>query len=197
MTYGQPQYGGHGEPERSEGGQPNFGSGQPQGGPVFGEQPYPPAYPAGSGYAGGFGPPPNPGAQNPRDLTLPLYGATFRQLVTRFFGNYATFSGRASKSEYWWPVLAAFLVFAVSIVLLAIVSAVDIDAVTVIVGIVLVLFALALILPSVSVSIRRLHDANLSGWLYLLSFVPVVNYFTAIVFGLLNTDPAGARYDRR
>lgn len=86
----------------------------------------------------------------------------------------------------------------VLLVLVAIVSAVvDIDAVSVIAGIALVMFALALILPSVSVSIRRLHDANLSGWLYLLSFIPVVNNFTAIVFGLLNTNPAGARYDRR
>ncbi|SKV78147.1 Predicted membrane protein [Mycobacteroides abscessus subsp. massiliense] len=46
------------------------------------------------------------GATDPRDLTLPLYGATFGQAITRFFRSYARFSGRASRSEYWWVMLA-------------------------------------------------------------------------------------------
>ncbi|QCH24418.1 hypothetical protein DSM43276_02681 [Mycobacteroides salmoniphilum] len=40
------------------------------------------------------------GATDPRDLTLPLYGATFSQAITRFFRSYFRFSGRASRSEY-------------------------------------------------------------------------------------------------
>lgn len=42
-------------------------------------------------------------------LSSPLYGATFGHAVSRFFRKYATFSGRASKSEYWWVALAFFL----------------------------------------------------------------------------------------
>lgn len=43
-------------------------------------------------------------------LSAPLYGASFPQAVSRFFRKYATFSGRASRSEYWWWVLANTLV---------------------------------------------------------------------------------------
>lgn len=64
-------------------------------------------------------------------------------------------------------------------------------------AIVLILFALALAVPTISLAVRRLHDANLSGWLYLLSFIPLINYFTWAVFGMLSTNPAGARYDAR
>lgn len=46
------------------------------------------------------------GATDPGDLTLPLYGATFGQAVSRFYGSYARFSGRASRSEFWWVMLA-------------------------------------------------------------------------------------------
>ncbi|TDZ82109.1 Inner membrane protein YhaI [Mycobacteroides salmoniphilum] len=199
MTYGQPPHGGQGEPERDdENGQPNHGHEQPQSGPPFGEQFYPPAYPAAGGYSGGYFPPPNLGAQDPKDLTLPLYDATLNQAVSRFFGNYATFSGRASKSEYWWATLASCLAVAALILLGAIAAAViDIDAVSALFAIVLILFGLVLTVPTISLAVRRLHDANLSGWLYLLSFIPLVNYFTWIVFGLLSTNPAGARYDAR
>ena len=61
------------------------------------------------------------GATDPRDLTLPLYGATFGQAVARFFRSYARFSGRASRSEYWWVQLAVVTVaiFCVAIVAVA------------------------------------------------------------------------------
>jgi hypothetical protein len=44
-------------------------------------------------------------------LAEPLYGASFGQAVARFFRKYATFSGRASRSEYWWWQLATTLVY--------------------------------------------------------------------------------------
>jgi hypothetical protein len=46
-------------------------------------------------------------------LDKPLYGATFGQAISRFFKKYATFSGRASRSEYWWWVLASAIISAV------------------------------------------------------------------------------------
>jgi uncharacterized membrane protein YhaH (DUF805 family) len=63
-------------------------------------------------------PQPYPGAESgdpsgpattARDLALPLYGASFGQAITRYFKKYATFSGRASRSEYWWVMLFTFL----------------------------------------------------------------------------------------
>lgn len=195
MTYGQPPYGGQGEPGQQ------FGAGHPQPGQhPFAGQPYPPAYPAAEGYGGFPGPGTNPGAQDPNDLTLPLYGATFGQGVSRFFRNYTNFSGRASKSEYWWAALVNFLLVIVVALIAGIIATATGgggDAAAGVVGLIMVLVGLALLLPWIAVSVRRLHDANLSGWLYLLSFVPLVNYFTWIVFGVLNTNPLGARFDRR
>ena len=50
------------------------------------------------------------GAHDPADLSRPLYGAPFGTAIKRFFAQYARFSGRASRSEYWWAVLFVFLV---------------------------------------------------------------------------------------
>lgn len=51
-------------------------------------------------------------------LSTPLYGATPGQAITRFFRKYATFSGRASRSEYWWVALAIFVVSLVPMILI-------------------------------------------------------------------------------
>lgn len=87
---------------------------------------------------------------------------TFQEAAKSGFHNYVNFSGRASRSEYWYWVLFALLV--------AIVASV-IDA---------VLFyelqplyfisSLAMFLPGLAVSVRRLHDVNRTGWWILILF---------------------------
>ncbi|SMX99480.1 Protein of unknown function (DUF805) [Brevibacterium aurantiacum] len=86
------------------------------------------AYPAGPGAtgpgamgpgAGGFGGQPR-GAASPEDLSLPLYGASFGQAVKRFFKKYTHFSGRASRSEFWWMALFAFLVQLIPMILITV-----------------------------------------------------------------------------
>jgi len=72
--------------------------------------------------------------------------------------NYASFSGRAPRAEYWWWFL--FLV------------TLEIVAYVVHPGL-YILTLLALLLPTLAVSIRRLHDTDRSGWWYLLAFVPL------------------------
>ncbi|AQX80923.1 hypothetical protein BWO91_13965 [Plantibacter flavus] len=69
-----------------------------------------PDYPATPTYKQPYAPAPIHGAASPDDLTLPLYGATFPQAVKRYLRKYATFTGRASRSEYWWVTLFVFLV---------------------------------------------------------------------------------------
>ena len=54
---------------------------------------------------------------------------------------------------------------------------------------------LASIVPAIAVSARRLHDANLSGWLYLISLIPCGS-IVLIVLWCLPSKPEGARYDR-
>jgi uncharacterized membrane protein YhaH (DUF805 family) len=85
----------------------------------------------------------------------------FGAAITSFFGKYATFSGRASRSEFWY---AAFWVGIISVVLQLL------DPTDRLGG----LWGLVTFLPSVAIACRRLHDTNRSGWLQLVSwFVPV------------------------
>ncbi|MFC6282645.1 MULTISPECIES: DUF805 domain-containing protein [Polaromonas] len=78
----------------------------------------------------------------------------FGQAISTCFSKYATFSGRASRSEFWW-----FMLF--EVILLGVTSAIS----DILYGIV----ALALVLPVLAVGARRLHDIGRTGWWQLLS----------------------------
>lgn len=164
------------------------------------------------------------GAADPDDLTRPLYGATFGQAVPRFFRSYAKFSGRASRSEYWWVALFTLLVAAVPAVL----AVVGLTGMTVAETLSLngddgfsatralwagagILFALgvallavlllSVLVPSLALAWRRLHDANLPGPLAVLTFatcVPHIGWLadiTMIIFALLPSRTDGRRFD--
>ncbi len=141
-------------------------------------------------------------------LQLPLPGASFGQAVARFFRKYATFSGRASLSEYWWWQLASFLVY----LLLGIATLVagvatgrpNPDGGGILLGpvagvgaAVIAAWFLATLVPQLAIAVRRLHDADLSGWMVLLRLVPSVGDVIVIVLTLLPSNPRGARFDRR
>ncbi|MDN5584997.1 MAG: DUF805 domain-containing protein [Brevibacterium sp.] len=154
------------------------------------------------------------GASSPEDLSLPLYGASFGQAVKRFFKKYATFSGRASRSEYWWVYLFRFLVQLIPMILVIIGSVLvsgpalaDPYATTppepsgpglallLIGGILSVLLGLAMIIPTLAVAWRRLHDANLAGPFWFLSLIPSVGSIIVIVLTILPPKPEGQRFD--
>jgi len=104
---------------------------------------------------------------------------TFGQAVSDAFSKYATFSGRSSRSAYWWFYLFYTLVF---------IGASILDAATktpVFTGIA----ALVLLLPSIAVLVRRLHDTDRSGWWVLISFVPLVGVIVLIVFACTDSGP--------
>lgn len=134
------------------------------------------------------------GATDPRDLTLPLYGATFGQAVARFFRSYARFSGRASRSEYWWGVLAYTLALLLCGVLVA--AAGDNGTLAALALVVAGVVVLGSAIPGWALLVRRLHDANLSGWMSLLTLLPLGSLIQ-IVFGVLSSNPLGERFDPR
>jgi len=142
----------------------------------------------------------------PVPLDQPLYNASFGQAIKRFFTKYATFSGRASRSEYWWAVLFNTLVYIFASIILAIAifatgdGPVDSEdwrpsALTVTLMVLFAVYGLAVLIPSIAVSVRRLHDANYSGWFYLLSLIPGVGGLILFIFMLLPSQPQGARFD--
>ncbi len=142
----------------------------------------------------------------PAPLSQPLYGASFGQAVSRFFRKYGTFSGRASLSEYWWATLFLTILGAVVTgVISAIVvttgvprgdGSIEYSYLGVAVTLVGVVLGLFLIIPGIALTVRRLHDGNFSGWLYLLNLIPSVGNVIVLIFMLLPSNPEGARFDK-
>jgi uncharacterized membrane protein YhaH (DUF805 family) len=160
--------------------------------------------PAFNGDAGG-----QPTGGNPENLDLPLYGASIGQAVTRFFKRYVRFDGRSSRSEYWWVTLALTVVFGVLYALtygtatyetvqtvngatrVAHFSPVGVTA-----SVISAVLGLATILPSIAVTVRRLHDGGFSGWLYLLNLVPFLGSLVVLILTIMPSKPEGRRFDR-
>ena len=115
----------------------------------------------------------------------------FGEAIGSVLGNYATFSGRARRSEYWWWWLALILVGAVFAAVAALLGSGFIGDLT---RIGYGLFALATILPTLAVSVRRLHDISRSGWWVLISFVPVVGSLILFVFHVLPSTQGSNAY---
>lgn len=95
--------------------------------------------------------------------------------------NYANFSGRANRAEFWWFVLANAIVGAVLNVL---------GNASSIFLILSVVYSLAVLIPGLAVAIRRLHDTNRSGWWILIGLVPCVGIVILIVFYATAGTPA-------
>lgn len=119
----------------------------------------------------------------------------FGDAVRTCWRKYGDFDGRAARSEFWWWVLFAALVQVAASVILALglvlfQNAGFLQWLTVLVFMVVLL---AFILPSITVSVRRLHDRELSGWWYLLSLVPIGN-IVLFVWYLLPGTPGDNRF---
>lgn len=126
---------------------------------------------------------PRPVTEPPLDAPFP--GAPFLIAVRRFFQNYATFRGRASRAEFWWPVLVAGL-FPTAVQVLTGVTTGDwrpIDGtfVTTLPEAVVVAFGLVTMLPGLAVTWRRLHDTGRSGAWFFLIFLPVLGMIWLVV----------------
>jgi uncharacterized membrane protein YhaH (DUF805 family) len=135
-------------------------------------------------------------------LDWPYYGIGFGGAVSRAFKKYATFAGRASRSEYWWWTLFTTVMFfglGVPAAVIGVETSPDggetpgLPAVPLLVA--FMLFLLAVLVPTIAVTVRRLHDAGYSGWLFLLTLIPWLGVLILLVFALLPPSPAGAKYD--
>lgn len=93
--------------------------------------------------------------------------------------NYADFSGRVSRKEYWMFILF-YLIFFIATIVIDVVFGATIFS---------ILYSLALLVPSVSIAARRLHDTGGSGWWQLITVLPIVG--TLILFKFLVEDSRG------
>jgi uncharacterized membrane protein YhaH (DUF805 family) len=105
--------------------------------------------------------------------------------------KYATFAGRARRKEYWYFVLF----YVLAIVVLAIVDEMmGTFSEEAEIGLLSGLFVLATFIPSLAVTVRRLHDTDRSGWWILINLVPIVGAIVLLVFTLLDSQPGENRF---
>ena len=124
------------------------------------------------------------------------------ELFNRYFidtikNRYAQFTGRASRSEFWYFALFYFLLD----VAVLIIDTYLLNPVLGVVpqqagqgGVLQMLFALALLVPSIALGIRRLHDIGKSGWWYLLVFIPLIGWLLLLYFYVTDSQPGTNRF---
>ncbi|HBO64719.1 TPA: DUF805 domain-containing protein [Candidatus Saccharibacteria bacterium] len=112
----------------------------------------------------------------------------FGQAITTVFKKYAEFSGRASRSEYWWWVLFVALVsipFNIINQVTTSVGTTEVAGLALGAGLVYILWSLAIFLPSLAVLVRRLRDAGYAwGWVF-IALVPFAGPIVLLVFVLM------------
>ena len=99
--------------------------------------------------------------------------------------KYAVFSGRARRKEYW-------MFFLINLIIAFVLG--FIDGIIGSSGVLGILYALAVLIPGIAVSIRRLHDTNRSGWWLLIALVPLIGTIALIVFLVQDGQPGENQY---
>ncbi len=110
---------------------------------------------------------------------------SFTDSVRTCLSKYVDFSGRARRSEYWWFALFVILAGVVGNLLDGLFGT-RADYGT---GVVQGLINLALLLPSLAVGVRRLHDTARTGWWILIGLVPIVGWIVLLVFYVQDSGP--------
>jgi uncharacterized membrane protein YhaH (DUF805 family) len=96
-------------------------------------------------------------------MARPANTMSFMSATKSGIGKSFTFSGRSSRSEYWWWILAGIL-FQIICTIIAVLGNVGVAAI----------FPVLLIPPTTTVIVRRLHDVEKSGWFFLIVLIPIV-----------------------
>ena len=126
----------------------------------------------------------------------------FGEAIKRAFAGWSTWSGRATRAEYWWWFLFVWLISLIPYVgILATADwtttgdgTIEGSGGSVLWWIVITVVWLAFALPSIAVSVRRLHDTNRSGWWYWIVLVPCIGGLWYLILMLLPSTPGQNQY---
>lgn len=113
---------------------------------------------------------------------------SFVEAVRSALAQYATFRGRARRSEYWWFTLF----YVVWVIVMTVVASMLVSPESS--GIVSLVLYLPMVIPGIAVTVRRLHDTNRSGAWYLINFVPIVGPIVLLVFMVMDSQPGENQY---
>jgi len=119
----------------------------------------------------------------------------FVDAIKSFFQNYATFTGRARRSEFWWTVLFTTLV-STGLSILFPGSVIELDG-----GItvqqnhpIVSLWSLATLVPSLAITWRRLHDVSKSGPYFFFILLPIVGWILLLIQLVKDSTPGANNY---
>lgn len=105
--------------------------------------------------------------------------------------KYAVFEGRARRKEYWFFVLFNFLI---GVGLGIIDNVIGLSGEGAAGGLLSMIYTLAVLVPSIAVAVRRLHDTDHSGWWLLIGFVPLIGIIVLFIFMVLDSQPGDNRF---
>ncbi len=103
--------------------------------------------------------------------------------------KYAVFTGRSSRSEYWFFQLFSFIIILALSFLDVAIGTYYSDY-----GLLSGLFLLAILIPSIAVSVRRLHDINKSGWMILINLIPFIGWIWNFILMVTDSTPGENKY---
>lgn len=101
--------------------------------------------------------------------------------------KYAVFSGRAQRAEYWYFLLFYLIIYVGLAIVDSLLGMSEI-------GLLSLIFSLAMIVPSLAVSVRRLHDVDRTGWWVLFAFIPLIGFIVLLVFTVQDGTPGENRF---
>lgn len=115
----------------------------------------------------------------------------FKDIITN---KYAQFNGRANKAEFWQYVLVYILISIALSLLMSIFAKVGV--LRMLFWFVNLIVMLALIIPSLAVGVRRMHDIGKDGMWVLINLIPLVGTIWFIVLAVQDSEPGANRFDR-
>lgn len=125
------------------------------------------------------------GAVPPQQPVPPTEPMDIQTAVRKVLNNYATFNGRASRAEFWWWILATWVVSVVLGILGRFIGFFEwINGI----------YSLAILIPTLAVSWRRLHDTGRAGGWWFINFIPVVGWILFILWTVKPSEPQPNRF---
>ena len=109
--------------------------------------------------------------------------------ISEVFKKYAVFSGRATRAEYWY-----FMLFNLIVITLLEVASFFIEDKYLILSIISVAYSLVVIIPSIAVFVRRMHDIGKSGWWWFICLIPVIGVIWFIILLVTDSEPGENKY---
>ncbi len=110
------------------------------------------------------------------------------QWYIKVLTNYAEFKGRAHRTEYWMFVLVSMLVVIVLGIIESILGISSVSEYGSNSGPIVALYNLAVLIPSIAVGVRRLHDTDKSGWWMLLILIPIIGWLLLLYYLVLDSQ---------